>query len=105
MIAGRHRQFPSATNRAGHSRHRALPDSASVSRTVAPDHADPTDESVGYYQSSAAPTFWAKLRLLMSMRYLPGIMPLEKQKIRISTLKEHNNADDLRAWPIIFSAL
>src|SRR5881394_3268773 len=33
----------------------------SVSRTVAPDHADPTDESVGYYQSSAAPTFWAKL--------------------------------------------
>src|SRR5437762_2437252 len=32
----------------------------SVSRTVAPDHADPTDESVGYYQSSAAPTFWAK---------------------------------------------
>jgi len=31
----------------------------SVSRTVAPDHTDPTDESVGYYQSSATPTFWA----------------------------------------------
>ena len=32
----------------------------SVSRTVACDRADPTDESVGYFQSSASPTFAAR---------------------------------------------
>jgi hypothetical protein len=38
----------------------ALQIQPSVSRTVARDHADPTDKSVGYFQSSASPAFWAK---------------------------------------------
>ena len=56
---GTGRKRPQSVKRMTDKTGKALRIQPSVSRTVACDRADPTDKSVGYFQSSASPTFWA----------------------------------------------